>query len=273
MNRHDLDLLDRVVLSEAQAVVSMLEVHRGARRPDVIGLRHDVDDNSGSLATAVKIAGWEAERGYRATFFILHTARYWQDESHLRSALDRIAGFGHEIGIHANAIAAALRGGGDPHLILEEAIDRLRSFGHPVLGVAPHGDELCRDAAGRVWFVNDEQFVECARPEMGRPDRLLRYGETALKLDPRPLADFGLEYEAYRLPRGRYLSDSGGRWNIELEAAASGAGQLHVLWHPDWWARAFPGEGASALSSLAALVRGMRAVASRTLSRAPKAHG
>lgn len=249
----------------------MLDVHQGAHQPDVIGLRHDVDDNSGSLATAVKIAGWEAERGYRATFFILHTASYWQNERRLRSALDQIAGFGHEIGIHANAIAAALRGGGDPHLILEEAIDRLRSFGHPVLGVAPHGDKLCRDASGRVWFVNDEQFVECAHSEMGRPDRLLRYRETTLGLEPRPLADFGLEYEAYRLPRGRYLSDTGGHWNIELAAAASGPGQLHVLWHPDWWAAAFPGDGSRTFASFGSLVGRIRAAASRTLSRAPGA--
>jgi hypothetical protein len=273
VKRRDLDLLDELVLARAKAVVSMLEVYQGARDEDVIGLRHDVDDNSGSLATAVRIAAWEAERGYRATFYILHTAGYWQDESHLRSALDQIAGFGHEIGIHANAIAEALRTGGDPHLILEEAIDHLRSFGHPVLGVAPHGDELCRDAAGRVWFVNDEQFVECARPEMGKPDRLLRNGDITLRLDPRPLADFGLEYEAYRLPRIRYLSDSGGHWNVEPAAAASGPGQLHVLWHPDWWAAAFPREGSRALASFGSLASGMRAAASRTLARAPRARG
>jgi GNAT superfamily N-acetyltransferase len=271
MNRHDLDLLDEVVLATAREVVPMLAVHEGARQPDVIGLRHDVDENPGSLDTAVKIARWEADRGYRATFFILHTARYWRDERRLRGSLASIAECGHEIGIHANAIAAALRGQGDPHLILEEAIGRLRSFGHPVVGVAPHGDGLCRDAAGRVWFVNDEQFVECARPEMGSPDRLLQNGETIVRLNPKPLADFGLVYETNSLPRGRYLSDSGGRWSSEFAVAVSGPGQLHILWHPDWWQNAFRGGRLRRITSFGSLRGGIRAAASRTLSRASRA--
>ncbi len=263
MNRRDLETLDEVVLSRARAVVSMLEVYEGAREEDVIGLRHDVDDNVGALPTAVSIARWEAERGYRATFFMLHTAPYWHDEAELRAALDEIAACGHEIGIHANAIAEALRGQGDPHTILEEAIGRLRGFGHPVQGVVAHGDPLCRDRSGEVWFVNDEQFVECERPEMGDPHRLLRNGKTTLTLDPRPLADFGLVYESYRLPRRRYLSDTGGEWNIDLAEAAVGPGQLHVLWHPDWWADAFAEERSRLDTSYRYLVGRLRsAVAS-----------
>lgn len=272
MNRDDLEALDRVVLAKASAVVPLLAVHEGNNRPDVIGLRHDVDDNRGSLPTAVKIAEWEAEHGYRATFFILHTAHYWEDGSTLRDALDRIAGHGHEIGIHANAVAAALRGQGDPNLILEQAIERLRGYGHQVQGVAPHGDELCRDSEGRVWFMNDEQFVECMRPELGSPDRILRNGETTVKLDPKPLAHFGLVYEAYRLPRDRYLSDTGGQWNIALEEAASRPGQLQVLWHPDWWADAFfpPARNEVTFRSL---IGRARARAARTLSRSERGQG
>lgn len=269
VNRRDLQVLDDVVLSNARAVVSMLEVHEGAREEDVIGLRHDVDDNPGALPTAVNIARWEAERGYRATFYMLHTAPYWEDERQLRSALDEIAGYGHEIGIHANAIAEGLRGRGDPHLILEEAIGRLRSFGHPVRGVVAHGDPLCRDRNGEVWFVNDEQFLECVRPEMGDPHRLLGNGKTTVRLDPRPLADFGLVYEAYRVPRVRYLSDSGGRWNIDPAEAAVGQGQLHILWHPDWWADAF--RATPRRVWFGSFLRATRAAASRTVSRAARA--
>jgi hypothetical protein len=234
-NASDLEQLDAQLLAPARTVVSMLAVHTGARGPDVIGLRHDVDDNKDSLATAAKLARWEAERGYRSTYFILHGSSYWRDEHALRAALEEIGAAGHEIGVHANAVAVALRDGGDPAEILHAAIERLRGFGFPVVGVAPHGDPACR----RVGFVNDEMFAECARPAMGAPDRVLTLHGRSLTLAPRPLADFGLAYETYRLPHGRYLSDSGGAWNVPPPSVADGLGQLHILQHPDWWAGAF----------------------------------
>lgn len=237
MNRRDLDYLDQLILSPAAAVVSMRQVHEGATGDDVVGLRHDVDDNPGSLDTAVKLASWEAERGYRSTYYILHTASYFPGA---QGALEQIAALGHEIGIHANAIAAALTTGEDPAEILRDALGQLRGWGHDIVGVAPHGDEKCRHKDGSIRFVNDEMFAECARPEFGAPDREIAPG---LQLDPKPLADYGLAYETYRLPRGRYLSDSGGHWNVKPATVATGAGQLHVLQHPDWWAHAFPTKG------------------------------
>jgi hypothetical protein len=233
MNERDLQQLDRL-LSSAREVFCMRDIYEGATGGDVIGLRHDVDDNEDSLATAVKIAAWEAECGYRSTFFMLHSASYWTTPA-FPAALEEISAYGHEIGIHANAIATALRDGGDPDEILATALAQLRGYGFPVIGVAPHGDELCH----RVCFVNDEMFAECARPEMGEPDRLIAYDGRRFNLKPRPLADFGLEYETYRLPRGRYLSDSGGTWNVPPETVADGPGQLHILQHPDWWNDAF----------------------------------
>jgi len=229
------DLIDLENLLESSAgVVAMLDIHQGAHTdPYLIGLRHDVDDNAGALNTAVKIAEWEHERRFRSTFFLLHTAPYWEDDLALGDAVDRIVGYGHEVGIHANAIAQALKVGGDPHEILHQALNRLRSYGHPIVGMAAHGDRLCHLAG----FVNDEQFTECARPEMGEPRRFVAWGNRRLQLEPRPLADFGLEYDTHRLPHGRYLSDSGGKWNEPFPG--SGSGQLHVLWHPDWWGRAF----------------------------------
>jgi hypothetical protein len=237
MNRHDLDELAEL-LSGARKVVAMVDIHHGERSDDVIGLRHDVDDSAAALATAVKMASWEASRGYRSTYFMLHTAPYWRNERRLRAALEQIAEHGHEIGIHANAVADSLRHGGDPASILTTAIERLRGYGFRVDGVAGHGDALCH----QVGFISDEMFTECARPERGAPDRVLSYNGRRLQLQPLPLAHFGLIYETYRqLPTGgRYLSDSGAysgvsKWNIPLKQIAVQPGQLHVLQHPDWW--------------------------------------
>ena len=256
----DLAELDDRFFSQATAVVALQEVHAGNRRPSVIGLRHDVDAGH-ALATAVRMAGWEAERSYRSTYYLLHTSPYWGALG-FRESLDRIACLGHEIGLHTDALAEALRTGGDPERILEAALATLRGYGFPVRGVAGHGNPLCnRDRGeGEVTFANDEQFVECARPQEGEPDREITRGSVTLKLRPRPLADFGLDYEALvlGLPHNFRFSDSGGKWltpgfdetaatfeNSRLaspeEALADPATfrQLHFLQHPDWYREAF----------------------------------
>lgn len=263
----DLAEIDARILSRASAVLAMQEVqHPESHDPSVIGLRHDCDAGH-SLATAVTMAGWEAERGYRSTYYILHTSPYWEAPG-FREMLDEIAGHGHEIGIHSNALAEALRTGQDPDRILEEAIATLRGYGHAVIGVAGHGDAFCnRDRApGEITFANDEQFLECARPKEGEPDRVITRGKRSLQLRPRPLADFGLEYEALKAayPLPFRCSDSGGKWlnpgfeetvarfYVSLSAAGvlpkwtNSPRQLHLLIHPDWWARAFRRQAALA---------------------------
>lgn len=263
MKRHqpfdaaDLNDLDEL-LTRAFAVVSLQEVFAGNRHSDVIAMRHDVDAGH-ALAVAANMAEWEAARGYRSTYYILHSSPYWGTKDFPR-LLDRIATAGHEIGMHTNALAESFRQNRDPDLILDEALKTLRGFGYPVRGVVGHGDGLCnRDAQpGELWFANDEQFVECARPKDGAPDRAITRGLITRRLAPRPLADFGFDYEAVRIGRGFTNTDSGGRWYYEFsetidqwDAAASVSGpaermaqplghkQLHLLVHPDWWTNAF----------------------------------
>jgi hypothetical protein len=240
-------------LATAHAVVSMREVLAGNRDPRVIGMRHDVDNHSKALATAVELAIWEASQGWRSTYFLLHTARYWED-GRWREAAETMALLGHEIGLHVDALAHALRYGDDPHEIVFEALEELRDAGHVVTGVVGHGNQpICT----RAEFANDEQFLECVRDNMGEPDRELIYDGRTLKLDPRPLADFGLEYESIGLrmyesmdgimrtrPGQVYNTDSGCKWYYPFEQTiaefdAITDGQLHLLIHPDHWCEAF----------------------------------
>ena len=60
----DLETLDELLLARAAAVVSMRDIHEGERNPNVIGLRHDVDN---ILEPCLELARWEEERGYSAT--------------------------------------------------------------------------------------------------------------------------------------------------------------------------------------------------------------
>ena len=220
----------------------MREIAAGEFHPDVIGLRHDVDN---TLAPALELAEWEHRHGFRATYFVLHDSPYW-DDPELRGTLEAIQDLGHEIGIHSNALAVALATGREPYEVLGSALARLRSWGLHVTGHVAHGDsEWCYREDHSLVFVNDELIEECARPELGEPDRWIEAHGRRLRIVPLPMAEFGLRYDSYRAgPRSLYLSDSGGRWNEDPAKIATlyphPTGQLHILVHPCWWTEAFP---------------------------------
>jgi len=242
---HDLARLERL-LRHADEVVTVAEAY--ARRdqwPERFAtIRHDMDRD---LENAVRFAEWEAEHGLRATYYVLHGDWYWGEQTTKGpslmtvKALDRIASLGHEIGLHNNAVAMALETGLDPFAILERDLGALRRHGFEVTGSVGHGDRICH-AAG---FYNNEMFSECAAILSKEPNRVLTYRdergvERSLRLEQRPMADFGLAYEANFIGHTKYLSDTGGRWStpfagVESTFEAEG-GFLQVLVHPVWWA-------------------------------------
>lgn len=252
----DLADLDKRLLSRAHAVVAVRDMVAGCRDRDVVVMRHDVDNGTGALEAAVSMAQWEADRGYRSSYYLLHTAAYWRD-GRLDDAALTIAACGHEIGIHTNAIADALRTGDDPDEILLAAIAQLRELGLQIVGTVGHGDQLCRKDEAN--FNNADQFVECKRQAV-EPERTLTHDGVTVKLRPRPLDYFGLRYEAAFsiLPtRGHYNTDSNGRWLYpfddtvaDFETSRAGAagggwqsrGPTVLLVHPDWWTQAFAPE-------------------------------
>jgi hypothetical protein len=231
----DLDEL-AAFLDRASEVVPMEEIYdatvdRLVTEPFWIGMRHDVDN---VLAPAVAMAQWEAERNYRSTYFILHTAPYWEQKDTLREALEVIYECGHEIGFHLNAITAAIKTGRDPLAITVEALGELRSYGYPVRGVVAHGDSACYTHR----FVNDELFTESRRPDYGAAERVIG----GVWMRPVSRRAFGFEYDPNWLSRGEYLSDSGGEWSQPFDEVVGRwptGGQLHMLVHPDWWTEAF----------------------------------
>jgi len=237
-NASDLEELHARLFSQADRVVPMRDIWKGDVGRRVIGLRHDVDDNAGSFDTALAMAEWEFHHGYSSTYFLLHGSHYWTADNLVRAM--QFEELGHEVGIHVNALAEALRHRRSPDWILCEALGDLRSVGLRIEGCVAHGDALCRDVNG-VRFVNDEMFVESPRPTLGAPDREITHGNCTVKIEPRPRSNYHLAYDANWLRRGNYLSESGGRWSQPFDDVVAGFGeaQLHVLIHPDWWSQAF----------------------------------
>ena len=239
MNHLDLEQLD-ALLSRADRVVPMRDIYKGDIGRRVIAMRHDVDAVStvavDAFETALAMARWEFERGYSSTYYLLHGSHYWNADNLVRAL--EFEELGHEVGIHVNAIAEGLRFRRSPDFILIDALGDLRSVGLRVDGGVAHGDALCH----RARFVNDEMFCESPRPDWGQPFRIVEWKGTEVPLEPRPIADYRLSYLANLLPRGDYVSDSGGRWSEPFEDVAERwpeMGQLHMNVHPDWWANAF----------------------------------
>lgn len=234
------------LLHSAKSVVPVRELAAmpAAARPQVLAIRHDMDHE---IENSLRFAEWEAERGIRASYYVLHTDWYWGERpdrptDFLLRRLERVAALGHEVGVHNNAIAAAVRRGGDPVEILAEVVDALRRAGFDVTGTVAHGDRLCREAR----FINSEVFVETPFPEYGEPRRTVVYvnpesGRRAeVPLRPVPMSTLGLAYEAGYVGHVPYFSDTGGHWNAEPELIARHFGEgrdaLEILAHPVWWA-------------------------------------
>ena len=202
-------------------VVPMRELARGAGD---LALRHDVDSR---LDSALELARLEHERGLRATYFVLHTAPYWND-SDLIPRLRRLQELGHEVGFHNDLVTIERVRGGDTRAALEEALSRLRDGGIEVVGAAAHGSPWCH----RLGFHNNYAFAGWDEPVPGFPAT-----DVAQKLDP---AEFGLEYEAYHVPRDVYFSDSsfeGGRRAHPQDLELRPGSRTVVLVHPCHWDR------------------------------------
>jgi hypothetical protein len=230
--------------------VTWIEAARGVEiaTDTALIIRHDIDHD---IDTAVELARWESENGIRATYCPLHTAWYYGElgpEGHrhtdfLVESLKEIQYLGHEINLHNNFAVLGLKAGIDPIALLEREILALRSYGIDVQGTSTHGDRLCRELS----FRNYELFAESVYDERGGA-RTVEYEGNRIRLGDVSMAEFGLEYEAYDLPRDEYVTDSGGRLRYkrntrgrgghtraELEPAPPYDWIIGVLTHPVWW--------------------------------------
>ena len=133
----------------------------------VIAIRHDIDHN---INLALEMAFWEKEMGYRSTFFLLHTADYWNDPNFIDKAL-QIQDYGHEIGLHVNVLSEWMKGNVDSvYKELKRILDQLRQSGLNVFGISTHGDLFCY----RKHFINYWCFSELKPDDPLRTERSSR---------------------------------------------------------------------------------------------------
>jgi hypothetical protein len=190
-------------------------------------IRHDVDNH---INLSWDMALEEYNRGIKAVYFFLNTAPYFRWAAFLDMARDFVK-IGHVIGLHNNTVAMAYKFGSAD--LAEETMKRDLGY----LRVA--GDIFITASHGDIWnrhhnVLNYEMFTECKRRGV---------------FPHKPMAHYGLKYEAYHTPYTFYLADSGGKWagfDDEKERQTDPAklikkfnetdsGIMQLLVHPEWW--------------------------------------
>ena len=115
-------------------------LHNSNEGDHVVALRHDVDHD---LELALEMAHHEWRLGHKATYFLLHTEAYWNDQK-FPLLVRQLKEYGHEIGLHVNSFSSwYMNLCNDPSLEIEQALAQLRSCGIELKGVCAHGDKLC----------------------------------------------------------------------------------------------------------------------------------
>lgn len=219
--------------------------------PDMVVLRHDVDHD---LDLALEMAFWEQRHGHRATYFLLPSAPYWQDEL-LDEKILQLADYGHEVGLHLNGLAEWADGRVDDiEGRLRSSLSRLRAGGLEVIGSAAHGDRACYTHG----VINNWVFAELEPDDPEHEDGLSAEGvpspDPSFRIPYRSdvvtrtdgatfplwsvsMDDLGLAYEAVRLPMDGYYSDSGGSWtrSPDPRTVDLSNGRHQVLVHPEYY--------------------------------------
>jgi len=191
-----------------------------------LAIRHDVDH---SIEHAFDFAEQEHGKGIFSTYFLLDTEEYFDYTAKFAKQCHKFIELGHRLGWHNNVLAQHIKTGTDPHELIAKPLKFLSDNGIEIKGSSSHGDSIFYNTHTTNYFIWN--FI--------------------------PMKDYGLEWEAYFLPRDCYLSDSGAKWQGGLEKTSTfekgnegdiqnaykiidnfnalPEGLMQLLVHPCWW--------------------------------------
>jgi len=203
-------------------------------------LRHDVDH---SIDSALLLSNYERERKISSTYFILHTANYFNDEKTLKK-IKKKEDNGHEIGLHTNFLEEWFLKNYDIKKNLEKVLDYFHRNKIKIRGISSHGSKFCYSEK----FINSWVFKEC------KYTNEIRNGEDILETDSKyqiclpknkylknqfnnrfkmwsiKLADYSLYY-AHNLNYRNYITDSGNSFKRSKDLKNFKSVQLNL--HPE----------------------------------------
>ena len=213
-------------------------------------IRHDVDHD---IHSALEMAHIEANYDLTSTYFILHSAEYF--EQNLRVTLDichKIQELGHEIGLHNDLISDYFSNDLHPKNNLKQILKIFRDEEIQINGSASHGSKIihelinnCHDKSKieyRNFLVFKEIYDKWVKLDENKIAPLnSKLGNKLLKLPVFEMSEFDLAYEAYFIPYNHYVSDSGGNFwynsscPIETVSKSNQGHTIQCLFHPIWW--------------------------------------
>ena len=243
--------------------ITHAEAYTRPRDGEYLAIRHDVDHH---LDRALKMARIEREEGIRSTYYLLPPGDYDTPQNYYGRIVDgqiyysaevaegalELQSLGHEVGLHNDFLQLSTLLRRPVADLIREEVAYFASIGVAVTGSASHGSDFAR----KNGFTNYEIFVET---KGNRVTRSIELGEQgAFELFSIPMADVGLGYEAYWVPRQVYVSDSGSEliadYNRTQEGSLSwirdsigSARRIAALIHADWWDEAPPRRDLSTL--------------------------
>lgn len=233
--------------------ITLRELAEDTNQRNVIALRHDIDHD---LDLALEVAHHEHKRGMRATYFLLHTHKYWRDPDFLLKC-KQLEAYGHEVGLHLNLLTEWFAGRIDNiNDALRDILAPLREAGIKITGTSAHGDRACyENGFSNYWIWRELHGDDPATEQLGRSaegvrvidpawqipypanHRLKRNDGAELDLWQSSLAAHNLQYDAMHIPLDHYWSDSGGKWQRTGDPLQNDIshGRHVVLIHPVWW--------------------------------------
>lgn len=154
-------------------------------------IRHDVDID---IDGAVQFARFEDSVGIRSTYFVLHTADYFNLSASKYLVLQNA---GHDVGFHNDVLREHIYTGKSIKSLIYNSLKFLRDSGVKVDGTSAHGHRHCYEEG----FLNYEIWKEFKNVNN---EGFLSEAVRTFSLD-----EFGLTYETYFVDYEVYLSEAG----------------------------------------------------------------
>ena len=152
------------LLTHLGSTSTVAELCASKQGDNIIALRHDVDHD---LELALEMAHHEWRLGFKATYYLLHTEKYWNDPK-FPLLVRQLKEYGHEVGLHINTLTQWMHGEIDNvELEIEGALAHVRACGIEVTGVCAHGDKLCYEKGFVNYWLWNELRVDDPSHELG----------------------------------------------------------------------------------------------------------
>ena len=157
-------------------------------------VRHDVDYDIGQ---AMRMAEYECEHCIHSTYFLLHTAPYFDYSDTFGDKIKRLIDYGHSVGFHNDVLSEWWD---NRNCVLVEKLER------PVLFLSKYTTVIGTSAHGKREHY-ERKYINYQLWSQYKHDLndgfMLNWPQISLKT-------MGFLYEAYFLPYTHYFSDSGG---------------------------------------------------------------